>query len=204
MVTPLPESLRTLGGVRFGPVEFHVVDDALTAVFDGVTASAVPDAGALLVRASTTCPPAPDADVAARVALAMTEVAATRPDLCTLVAAGDAVTAHLWVHPDADVPALATAARSAVLLARLGAEVVRAVLRDEATTAAYRRAEAQASRAADEAERALNRLLAGQQTGGPAPQGQPPGRPPGQPPGRPPGQPPGPRPVPPPPPSARR
>ncbi len=188
MVTPLPESLRTLAGVRFGPVEFHVVDDALTAVFDGVTASAVPDAGALQVRASAPSPPPPDADVAARVALAMTEVAATRPDLCTLVADGAAVSAHLWVRPDADVPALAAAARAAVLLARLGAETVRAVLRDEATTAAYRRAEAQASRAADEAERALNRLIAGQQAGGPAPLGQPPGT----------------RPVPPPPPPTRR
>ena len=131
----------------------------------------------MLVLASASCADAPDPDVATRVRVALAELAAARPDLCTLTVATaeHAVVARWWVAQDAGPATLAAAVRSAVLLVRVGTAVVDAVLHDATTAAAYRRAESEASRAADEAERALQRLLAGTAEPGPGSAAVPPG-----------------------------
>lgn len=170
MVTTSTETLLgALAGTRYGPVTFRTDEGALTAGFDGATATVVPDGGPLLVRASAPCPwPADDDGVAERVRLALADLAAARPDLCLVTAgpavgpvAGGAVAASVWIDDDGAVRSgvVATTVRTAVLLARVGAGVVEAVVRDVAAAEAFRRAEDEASRAATEAERALARLL---------------------------------------------
>jgi hypothetical protein len=163
MVTPLPATLAALAGTRYGPVAFEEGDGGLTAQFDGTSALIAPDGGPLLILASAPCADAPDPDVATRIRGGLSELAAARPDLCTLTTAPaeHTVVARWWVAQGAGPAELAATVRSAVLLARVGTAVVDAVLRDAATAAAYRRAESEASRAADEAERALQRLLDG-------------------------------------------
>ncbi len=84
MVTPLPATLAALARTRYGPVTFEEGDGGLTARFDGTSALIAPDGGPLLVLASASCADAPDPDVATRIRGALSELAAARPDLCTL------------------------------------------------------------------------------------------------------------------------
>lgn len=160
MVSTL-ETLHALDGTRHGPVSFEAAEAGIAATFDGDTAMVAVDGGAFRIRATAPCawPEGDEAVIQRRVRHALADVAAGRPELCLLRAHPSTVSAELWLDGAAAPFAVATAVRTTVLLARVGVAVLDGLVREAAAEAALNATRAEAERAAEEAERALTRLL---------------------------------------------
>lgn len=160
MVNPL-ETLHALDGTRNGPVSFEAAEAGIAATFNGDTAMVAVDGGTFRIRATAPCawPEGDDGEVARRVHHALADIAAGRPELCLLRAHPSTVVAELWLDGVAAPFDVATAVRTTVLLVRVGVAVLDGLVREAAAEAALSSARVEAERAAEEAERALTRLL---------------------------------------------
>lgn len=157
------DAVSLLAGTRYGPVTFAASARGVVATFDGGTAEVSPDGAALVVEASAPCrwPAVDDAATAERVHLALADLAAAREELCLVSAeaATRTVRVALWIDGASPEAAVASAARTTILLARVATAVMAGLTREIAAEQALVLAQDQAERVAAESERALANLM---------------------------------------------